>query len=65
MKTKKVQNPVQQRFQKEEENRINSCVKLKSLNYEEICFSEISPVEGEEDNWFDFYLEQNNNRRKK
>ena len=62
---KKVQNPVQQRFQKEEENRIiNSCVKLKSLNYEEICFSEISPVEGEEDNWFDFYLEPNNNRRK-
>lgn len=60
---KKVQNPVQQRFQKEEENRIiNSCVKLKSLNYEEIQFQEFSPIDGEEDWWFDDCFNKNKRR---
>jgi hypothetical protein len=66
MKTKKVQNPVQQRFQKEEENRIvKSVYPHQSITYEELNYSQLQPIPGEEDNWWDSCFESRSNRRSK
>ena len=54
---KKVKNPVQQRFWEEEENRIvKSVLPPFNLTYEGLEYQEFSPVEGEEDNWWDSYI---------
>lgn len=61
---KKVKNPVQQRFWEEEENRIvKSVLPPFNLTYEGLEYQEFSPVEGEEDWWFDDCLNQKNKRR--
>ena len=58
---KKVKNPVQQRFWEEEENRIvKSVLPPFNLTYEGLEYQEFSPVEGEEDWWFDDCLNQKN-----
>ena len=55
---KKVKNPVQQRFWEEEENRI-------SITYDELNYSQLQPIPGEEDNWWDSCFESRRNRRSK
>ena len=54
---KKVKNPVQQRFWEEEENRIvKSVYPRQSITYEELNYSQLQPIPGEEDNWWDSYV---------
>jgi hypothetical protein len=64
MKTKKVQTRNDAEFLQSEEARIiNSVVPSFNITYEGLEYQEFSPVEGEEDWWFDFYLNQKNKRR--
>ena len=60
---KKMSKEEKEFFQTWESSVVNSCVPSFNITYEGINYSQLSPVKGEEDNWFDFYLEQNNNRR--
>ena len=54
---KKVKNPVQQRFWEEEENRIvKSVYPRQSITYEELNYSQLQPIPGEEENWWDSYI---------
>ena len=51
---KKVKNP--KRFWEEEENRIvKSVYPHQSITYEELNYSQLQPIPGEEDNWWDSY----------
>lgn len=67
MKTKKVQknyDPEMVQWMKTVESEIvNSVYPSSNLTYEGLQSQELSPVEGEEDNWFDFYINQSNKRR--
>ena len=66
MKKKKVRSSVDAEFLQSEEARIiNSVVPSFNITYEGINYSQLSPVKGEEDWWFDDCLNQKNNRRSK
>ena len=57
MKTKKVQTRIDAEFLQTEEARIiNSVLPPFNLTYEGLEYQEFSPVEGEEDNWWDSYI---------
>ena len=57
MKTNKVRSSVDAEFLQTEEARIiNSCVPSFNITYEGINYSQLSPVKGEEDNWWDSYI---------
>ncbi len=64
MKTKKVQTRNAEFLQTEEARIINSVPPF-NLTYEGLEYQEFSPVEGEEDWWFDDCLNQKNKRRSK
>ena len=64
MKTKKVRSSVDAEFLQTEEARIiNSVLPPFNLTYEGLEYQEFSPVEGEEDWWFDDCLNKKNKRR--
>lgn len=67
MKTKKVQknyDPEMVQWMKTVESEIvNSVYPSSNLTYEGLQSQELSPVEGEEDWWFDDCLNQKNKRR--
>jgi hypothetical protein len=66
MKTKKVRSSVDAEFLQSEEARIiNSVLPPFNLTYEGLEYQEFSPVEGEEDNWWDSCFESRSNRRSK
>ena len=57
MKKKKVQTRIDAEFLQSEEARIiNSVVPSFNITYEGILYQELSPIPGEEDNWWDSYI---------
>ena len=60
---KKMSKEEKEFFQTWESSVVNSCVPSFNITYEGINYSQLSPVKGEEDWWFDDCLNQKNKRR--
>ena len=53
---KKMSKEEKEFFQTWESSVVNSCVPSFNITYEGINYSQLSPVKGEEDNWWDSYI---------